>query len=812
MGTLWQDLSYGLRMLLKNPGFALVAIFTLALGIGSAAAIFSVIDHVLLEPFPYAQSNRLVMVEIEDADQSGNTTRASFTTPEYRDYYQHSEVFEAVIGHVSTDLLYATSEGTERFNAHLVTPNTFEFLGVAPLLGRALQASDYQSGAPPVFVMRHKTWVSRFNADPKLLNQVFVLNGTPRTLVGIMPPRFALGGAEMWIPDPMDQSTKPMDRQFPAYWELIGRLKPGLSVPQAEGELTQLAQSVSKIYPKIYPQRFSVHVRSLTEATVGAFRSTLFIVLGAVGVLLLIACGNVAGLLLARATTREKEFAIRATLGASRTRLVRQMLVESLLLASAGAAIGCLFALAALHALIAAIPPNIIPEETVIQMNAPVLLFALAVVVFTAMVFGLAPALQVSRRDLADPLSDGGKGVNDGSRRVGLRNAVVVLEVALSLTLLASAGLLMKSFVALRQVHLGLRPDHVLVVRLPLPEDRYKTAQQVNGFFRPLLLRVRALPGVVSASETSTLPLYGGLVGTVDASGVTHSGPWTTFMQLCDQGYFPTLGISLVGGRSFTRSEVDSARKLVVVNQKFGDTFLGGKNPLGQHIHLPELETFSDPVPDAWFEVIGVVADVKNQGLALPALPEVWIPYTLTGSARRGLLVRTAGDPLIMANTIRTEIWATDRSVALTMTNTLQGFIDSNSYAQPRFAFLLMAIFASVGLILVTIGVYSVISYTTARRTHEIGIRMALGAQPQNILGLIVGQGARTAMAGVILGWIASLALTRLLASMLFEVKPSDPLIFAAVSALLFLVTLLAGYIPARRAVRVDPMVALHYE
>jgi putative ABC transport system permease protein len=529
-------------------------------------------------------------------------------------------------------------------------------------------------------------------------------------------------------------------------------------------------------------------------------------------VLLLIACGNVAGLLLARATTREKEFAIRAALGAGRLRLIRQLLVESLLLATAGAAFGCLLASIALKALIAAIPQDIIPEETVIQMNARVLLFALGVAVLTAVIFGLAPALQISRRDLNDPLRDSGKGVDDNSRRVNLRNAVVVLEVALSLTLLTSAGLLMKSFLSLRQVHLGLRPDHVLVVRLPLPEDRYKTAEQVRGFFRPLLLRVKSLPGVIDAAETSTLPLYGGITGDVDVSGRTHSEKWSTFIQLCSEEYFSTVGISFLRGRPFSEAEVNGARKLVVVNQKFARQYLGATDPIGQRLHLPSLETFSDPLPDAWFEIVGVVADAKNQGLQQPALPEAWIPYTVTGSARRGLLVRTSGEPMMMMNAVRTEIWATDRAVALTMTGTLESYINSYSYSQPRFGFLLMGIFAGVGLILVTIGVYSVIAYATARRTHEIGIRMALGAQPQNIMGLIVGQGARMALAGIALGWVTSFALTRLLASMLFEVKPNDPLVFAAVSALLLVVMLLACYIPARRAMRVDPMVALHYE
>jgi putative ABC transport system permease protein len=441
-----------------------------------------------------------------------------------------------------------------------------------------------------------------------------------------------------------------------------------------------------------------------------------------------------------------------------------------------------------------------------------VLLFALAVAVMTAIIFGLAPALQISRRDLNDPLRDSGKGVGGGFRHGGVRNAVVALEVALSLTLLISAGLLMKSFLVLRQVRLGLRPDHVLVVRLPLPEDRYKTAEQVTAFFRPLLLRLKSLPGVVDATETSTLPPYGGIDSDVEVPGKVHAEKWSTLFQLCSEGYFPTLRISFLQGRPFNESEVNGARKLAVVNQEFARKYLGSDNPIGQRLHLLQLETFADPVRDAWFEIVGVVADVKNQGLQLPVMPEVWIPYTITGAARRGVLVRTAGDPMMMMKAVRDEIWATDRGVALTMTGTMESYINSFSYSQPRFGFLLMGIFAGIGLILVTIGVYSVIAYTTARRTHEIGIRMALGAQPQNILSLIVGQGGRMALLGIALGLIASFALTRLMVSMLFQVKPNDPLIFAAVSLLLLAVTLVACYIPARRAMRVDPMVALRYE
>jgi putative ABC transport system permease protein len=812
VGTLWQDFKYGFRMISKNPGFAAVAILTLALGIGASAAIFSVIDGVLLNPFPYANAKRLVVMEIDDADQSGdNGARAGVTPGEFREYVAQNHVFDRVAGYTRADLLYTTAEGTERFNGQLVSPGTFDALGVPPLMGRAIAAEDYKPGAPPVFAMRYKTWATRFNADPNILNQPFVLNGVSRTLVAIMPPRFAFGGGDMWVPDSVDPANATTDMFF-QYWNLIGGLKPGVTPTQAEADLTAIAKHLATVYPSEYPKHFRVQVDRYVDAVVGQFRETLFIVLAAVGLLLLIGCANVASLLMARATTREKEFAVRSALGASRARLVRQMLIESLLLAAGGAVLGCALAWAGLETLVAMIPPQILPEEAVVQMNAPVLLFALTVAIATALLFGLAPALQISRKNLNSPLRDGGRGLSSGFRQGRVRGLVVTVEVALSLTLLVGAGLLMRSFIALRDVNLGLKPDHVLVIRLPLPEARYKTADQVNAFFRPLLPRLRALPGVSEVTETSTLPPYGGLPSGVEVPGKTPEPGSRTFYQLVSEGYFPTLRISIAQGRAFNEAEVDGARKVAVVNQTFVKRYLNGENPLGQKFHLTEPEKLPDPVKDAWFEVVGVAVDAKNQGLEKPALPEVWLPYTITGSGRRGVMVRTAGDPLAMMHAVQTEVWATDRNVALTMSDTLENYIHSYSYAQPEFGFLLMAIFAGVGLILVTIGVYSVIAYTTARRTHEIGIRMALGAEPTSICRLIIVQGGRMAVAGVVIGLAASFALTRLLASMLFQVKPNDPLILACVSALVLLVTLLACYIPAQRAMKVDPIVALKHE
>jgi len=812
MGTLGQDIRFALRNLRKSPAFAIIAAITLALGIGASTAIFSVIENVLMEPFPYTDAQRLVSVQIHDTEQNQPGGRAGYSGPEFLDYIAQNHVFDRVIANAGMDVLYRSGEGTERFDGNLITPGTFEFLGMPALLGRVAQPADYEPGAPPVFVLRYKTWITRFSADPSLINKTFVLNGMQRTLIGIMPPRFGWGDADMWIPQTPSRSAAQERNGFPVFWFLLGHLKPGVSIRQAESDLTVVAKNLSVVYPKDYPKKFSVHIETLTDLVVGRFRTTLYIVLAAVGLLLLIGCGNVANLLLARATTREKEFAIRAALGAGRWRIIRQLLVESFLLAVSGAILGALMAWGGLKALVALMPQQIIPAEAVIRLNLPVLAFTLAVAVLTAVIFGLAPALQVVRRDLNDPLRDSGKGTSGGSAHGRLRNAVVVLEVAVSLTLLVAAGLLMRSFVALREVHLGLQPDHIFVVRLPLPEDRYKTSDQLAGFFRPLLNRLKAVPGVLEATETSTLPPYGGIGSDIEIPGKTHAEKWTTLFQLCSEGYFPVLKIQFIDGRPFTEAEVEGKRKLAVINQTFAHKYLGNENPLGQRVHIAQLEQFPDKLADPWFEIIGVVADVKNNGLQDPVQPEMWVPYTMTGSGARGILARTGPEPMTMMNAIRHEIWATDSNVALTFTGTLESFIASFSYAGPRFGFLLMTVFGSIGLVLVTIGVYSVLAYTTARRTHEIGIRMALGAEKHDVLGLVIRMGLGLVGAGIVLGVIASLAVARVIATQLWGVSAYDPITLTSVASLLLITGIVACWIPARRASRVDPLVALRYE
>jgi putative ABC transport system permease protein len=803
------DLRYAVRTLWRNGAFSAVSIATLGLGIGAATAIFSVIDNVLLTPFPYKDARHIVFPRIHGAQQGQDDGRQGYTATEVLEFAENNHVFDGTTAANEDLILYKHGGGTEQFDGVDVTPGTFEFFGMSALHGRVLQPNDYEPGAPPVFVLRYKTWRERFNGDLSILNTTLVLNGTARTLVGIMPPRFGWYDADVFIPEKLTRDAT--GGSFPS-WFLVGRLKPGVSQQQAEADLMVIAKRLAKPYPRSYPAEFSVLVRQIGDTVIGRFEATLYTVLAAVGLLLVIASSNVANLMLARATTREKEFALRAALGAGRRRLVRLLMVESLVLAIAGAMLGIFVACGGLKFLVATMPQDLIPTESVIELNAPVLAFTLCVAVLTALTFGLAPALQSSRRDLNDSLRDSGKGVSGGFRGRWLRDTVVVVEVALSLTLLIGAGLLMRSFVALRAVNLGLRADHVFQTGLVLPAERYKTAQQVTKFVRPLLARLKALPGVVDAAESSALPPLNYNETNVDIAGKTHQEEWPTSFQQVSEEYFRVLRIEFKQGRGFSEAEINDARKVAVVNETFVRRYLPNEKPIGQRMRLESLETTPDPAPDASFEIIGVVGDLTNRGLQTPIEPEVWVPYTIGTPGPQVVMVRTSQDPGTMTHAVRQEVWATDSGVALAFTGTLDDRINQRLYAGPRFGSLLMTIFGCTGLILVTVGVYSVLAYSTTRKTHEIGIRMALGAERGDVLGMVVRSGLRLVVVGIAIGVAISMALGRVIGTQLVGVSVYDPETLAATTLLLTITAAIACWIPARRAARVDPMVALRYQ
>ncbi len=810
MHTLMQDLRYGVRGIWNRPGFACLAILTLALGSGAATTIFSVIQNVMLDPFPYVDARRVAMIQIHDLSRSQPGGRTFFQVPEFLEYQAQNHVFDEVIGGTGGDVLMTTGESTELLDGSRVTPNTFRFLGVPAAIGRVLTEEDARPGAPAVFVMAHKMWLRQYNLDPSILGQTFTLNGVPTTLVGIMPKRFTKLGADIWQPvrlDPADPTIKD------EYFMLQGRMKPGVTLQQVAADFDVIARRLATVYPNNYPKQFSVNAVSWVDNIVGRFSSTLYTLAGAVGLLLLIACSNVANMLLARAAAREKEMAIRTSLGASRGRLVRQLLIESLLLAIGGAVLGALFSHLGLKGLVLLIPDGYIPREADIRLNVPVLIFSLAAAIVTALVFGLVPAMQTARRNMVEPLKDSGKGVSGGFRGGRLRSLIVVTEVALSLVLLVGAGLLMRSFVKLQSVDLGLNPDNILVARLPLPRGQYKDAAAKQRFFEELLRRLHALPGVVAATETSTLPPYGGIGTEIDILGKTHKERWDAIFQLCSDGYFKTLGLRPIRGRMLSDADVRGARRVAVINQTLANKYFGGEDPLGREIKLNMLEKFPEgPVANPIFEIIGVIADAKNRGIQEPPSPEVFIPYTMTGGFERGILVRTAGDPGAMLNSVRREIWAIDRGVAITLTGTLNEYLTRFSYAEPRFSLVLLAVFSGVGLVLVAIGVYSVIAYTVSRQTHEIGIRIALGAGRSQVLAMVATMGLRMLAIGVVVGLLVSLGTTRLIAAQLWTVSPYDPLTMGIVIGVMAVVGAAACYFPARRAMRVDPIVALRYE
>ena len=807
-----RDFRFALRGLLKDRRFAFVSIFALALAIGASTAMFSVVDNALFEPFPYKDQRRLAVVHVRDLDEKDNS-RGLFTMPEIEEIRKQNKVFEDTASNQQDDVIQMGTEASMRLDGNFVTPGSLDLLGVPALVGRALEDADYQPGAPPVFVLRYKAWQGKYNSDPAVIGKTFTLNGVGRTLVGVMPPRFAWGGADLWIPCSYEAAQTLKSGQFDRLWGFVARMKPGTSFNEASAEMTVIAKRLAALYPKDYPKHFDVNVESFGHAVVPQqFRNSLYLFLAAVSLLLFIGCGNVANLLLARATTRYKEFAVRSALGASRQRLIRQLLVESLLLALGGAFLGVLFAWAGVRVLSTSMPDNTVASETVIEMNPTVLVFALVIGVGTIFIFGLVPALEASRCDLQDSLRDAGKGLSGTGSHARLRNSVIVLEVALSLTLLFTAGLFIRSFMALSRVPLGFGIDHILSARIPLPPNRYKTSAQIIAFYRPLLERLNSLPGDTSAATASSYPPYDCCPSEFEVAGKSHDEKRNAIVQISSEDYFQVLHIPFLEGRTFLADEVNDARKVAVINQTFRSRYFKNENPIGQRVHLTLMETLPDPVANAWFEIVGVVGDSKNHGLQNPNDPEIWFPYTVYPRPAWALVVRTVNDPAKMIKAIGKEVWSTDPAVAMADPQSMERIRDVDLLAQPRFGLWLVTVFAAIGLVLVTIGVYSVMAYSTSRQTHEFGIRMALGAEAGDVLSMVLRKGTKLLLAGIGIGLAASFAVARTVVAQLWGVSAYDLLSLVAVVVLLLFVGLAACWIPARRATRIDPVMALRYE
>ena len=812
-----RDFQYALRGLAKDRRFALIAVFTLALGIGATTVMFSVIYNVVFDPVPYRDFQRSIVFEMRDLTSTGDKGgRDHYTIPEFLAIREQNHVLEDIVGNYQLDVLYADGKGTRRFLGGYATANGFDFLGVPPILGRFFSPDDGRPGSPLVFMMNYRLWQREFNGDPRILGETFFLNGKPRTLVGIMPQRFNGYGSDLWLPTDLslgaDGTSFPV-KDPPVIWALA-RLKKGVSLQAAASDLDAIMHRLAQANPgELYPQQFKLVTRTLLDFVVGDFKNTLYVLLAAVFLLLLIACSNVGNLLLARATVREREIAVRASIGASRGRLIRQLLVESFVLAAVACVAGCLFAYVGLKGLVAIIPRGPIPEETVIGLNSVVLLFALAIAVLTTLICGLAPALHVARGNLQLSMTGSGKGTGGGLRHGRLRSGLVIAEVALSIMLLTGAGLMMRSFFTLTHLDLGFNPEHMLYAQVaPAADERYDTPVKKKLFFEQVLGRVKALPSVLTATVSLDLPPLGGAGSEITVLDKPQSQHWESMVDLCGEAYFQTLSLRLLRGGVLSETDIDSARHVAVVNQAFARAYFGSENPLGQKIKFNIFDELPETPHDAYFQIIGVVADFRNRGLLEPPSPEAFLPYTITGFGDRVILARTAVDPKSLLASVQREIWAVDSNAAVTRSGSIKDLLAEQAYVRPQFGLIAIGVFAGIGLALVLIGIFSVMAYNVALQTHEIGVRMALGAQRGNVLKMVLWRGLRLISMGILMGVLTSLGLTRFLASQLSSVSPTDPLTFCAVTTVFLAVGLLASLLPARRAAGINPLVALRYE
>jgi len=800
--SLIQDLRYGLRMLSKSPGFTAIALLTLALGIGGTTAIFSVVYGVLIDPWPYRDSDRLGVLHAHNTVQNWQNW-ALVSAPEWLDYRRQNHVFDEVIGGTFENVLMTGVDAPQDFDGSLVTTNTFRVLGVQPLLGRAFTDEDGKPGAPPVVVLGHKVWQANFGGDSGIIGKTLILNHQPTTVIGVMPPRL---DTDMWLPT--DLARRPAGGQY----FVEGRLKAGVSYEQATADIAILAKRFAAVYPKDHPKDVTFVVESFTTAYTSYIRPTWFILLGAVSMLLLIACVNVANLLLARATVRQREFAIRASLGASHIRLIRQLLIESLLLALGGAILGCAVSQAALAGLLSIVPDEYIKKgEAVVRMNGTALLFALGTALISALLFGLTPALRAARADLQEPLKAKSRGAGDSRGHGRLRNLLIVSEVALSLVLLTGGGLLIRSFFTLRYADPGYDLDNVIGADVHLPEDRYRTAEQRNQFHLESLRRMRALPGVVSAA-LSWPPMRNGWNFPFKIAGKSSGEQPRAWVRFSGDRFFETLRIPLLQGRAISEADLLKARKVAVVNRAFVNRYFAGESPLGRQITvMPEEMTSFKMVEQEWFEIIGVVGDTRHWSATGPNLrPGIFLNYTVEGTPWNAILMRSTVGRARLANPIRRNFSAIDKELPAGVWD-LRGELNQ-WYSEPRFVLTMLAAFGSLGLVLVSFGVYGVLAYHASQRTHEIGIRMALGAQGAEVRWLVLKAGLRSLLLGIAIGVPASIGLTKVLQNRIWGIKTADPLTLGAVVLVLAAVGLAAAYFPARRATQVDPMVALRFE
>jgi len=803
-----RDLQYGLRSLRAKPGFTVVAVVALAVGIGANTAIFSVLSSVLLRSLPYDQPDQLVWIWANNSSSSIQQELASF--PNFVDWRSQNESFQELVA-FDPWLPTLTGEGEpEKLPCGVVTSGFFHMLGGQPILGRVFSDDEELPGKQYVAILSYGLWQRRFGASLEIIGRRIMLDGLPHTVIGVMPASFQHPSpenqktVEIWVPPGYDIKKTPRGLDF---LSVIARLKPGVGIEQANAEMKTIADRLAQQYPETNAG-WGVSVIPLHERFVGDIRQALIILVILVAFLLLIACANVANLLLVRAAARQKETAVRAALGASRRRLIQQFLAESLLLASMGGLLGLALAWVGIRALVALSPGNI-PRIEQTRLDWRVLAFTLVVSLLTGVIFGIIPALRASRIDLNESLKEGGKTSAEGASGRRLRNALAMSEVALVLVLLVCSGLMLKSFARLQRIAPGFNTERLLTMELALPRPKYKPGHRIISFTSDLLEKVSALPGVQGAATSFTVPLSGQVPTStlaVEGQPTEPSGQVNNAQfQIISPSFFQTMGIPLLRGRWFDTQDRQDSTGVVVINQAMAERFWPGQDAIGKRVTLKDFGSGD------WLSVIGVVGDVHYEGLNLQPDLQMYLVYAQTPWKDLALLVRTAADPMKMAAIIRDKVREVDDEQPLYNVRTMNQVV-ADSVARPRFNTQLISILTAVALTLTVIGVYGVISYSVSQRTHEIGIRMALGAQAPQILGMIIAQGLKLALWGIAIGLLAALLLTQFMTSMLYSVSAKDPLVFLVVPALLAGVVLAACYIPAWRAARVDPMTALRYE
>jgi putative ABC transport system permease protein len=801
MTTLVQDLRYAFRMLLKNPGFAAVAVIALALGIGANTAIFSVVNTVLLRSLPYADPGRLMVVKENKLPQFSSF---SISPGNFLDWQKQSTSFEKLVAiNGSAYNLVSGDAEPERLRGARVSAGLFEVLGVKPVQGRTFVDEEDQPGHENVVILSGGLWKRRFGADPNIVGQSITLSASSYTVIGIMPATFGFPDRDTELWTPIAFTARQAQQHGSHYLSVIARLKQGVTLQQADTELREIAARLAEQYPDSNAG-WSTNVFPIQAYEVRDIKLALIFLLGAVALVLLIACANVANLLLARATARQKEMAIRSALGASRWRVVRQLLTESVLLALLGGSVGLILAYWGIESLLALAPEDL-PRVKDVALDGRVLGFTTMVTLITGIIFGLAPALQASSPNLNETLKEGGRGTTGGHHRV--RGSLVIIEIALALMLLVCSGLMIRSFIRLQQVNPGFNPNNALALNISLPGRKYPTEDQYSGFFAQLIEKISALPGVIAVGASQSLPIQGDYLVGFNIQGRPPDPPGedkSTNYYAVTPDYFKAMGIPLLRGRLFTEQDGKNAPRVAVINETMARTYFSDEDPIGKGINLSQGQ-------EGFREIIGIVGDVKQYGLAQPTTLQTYEPYLQMPFSSVTLVVRTESHPAALSGPIRTQVLALDKEQPVSRIRTLDQII-SGSVQQQRFTMLLLGIFAAVALILAAVGLYGVMSYAVTQRTHEIGIRMALGANTGNVLRLVVGHGMLLALIGVAIGLGGAFAFTRVMSKLLFAVSTTDPLTFAGISVLLTGVALVACLVPARRATKVDPMVALRHE